>query len=336
MRSITLTLAAGLCTLGAFAAPSAPIPLWTGGAPGEHPGPGDEKDTTKPSDNLVAGKRVARIAGITNPTIQVFSPPKEKNTGAAIVVFPGGGYRILAVDLEGTEICEWLNSIGVTGVLLKYRVPPHQDAARYAAPLQDAQRAVRLVRAHAQEWEVDPARVGVLGFSAGGHLAALSSTNFESQSYPPADATDQLSCRPDFAVLIYPAYLSVKPEGVKPEGDKPDGTKPDGGLSGVASAGAPNDGTNHQTVKILGEKISDELKVSAQTPPSFLVQAEDDPVRVENSLFYYLALKNAKVPAEMHLYASGGHGYGLRPTSLPVTGWPTLAERWLHTIKVLK
>ncbi|HEY3840323.1 MAG TPA: alpha/beta hydrolase [Bryobacteraceae bacterium] len=298
MRSLTLSSALFLCTvLVAFAAPAAPIPLWRGGAPGEQPGPGNEKDTTTEKSNLVAGKRVARIGGITNPTIQVYSPPKGKNTGAAVVVFPGGGYSILALDLEGTEVCEWLNSIGVTGILLKYRVPPHPGAVRYAAPLQDSQRAVRLVRSHASEWGIGPARVGVLGFSAGGHLAAASSTNYETETYPAGDAADKLSPRPDFAVIIYPGYLTVKAEG---------------------------------------DKVSPELKVTAQTPPTFLVQAEDDPVRVENSVFYFMALKNAKVPAEMHLFAAGGHGYGLRHTALPVTGWPALAERWMHTIGVLK
>jgi acetyl esterase/lipase len=293
MRFLMLILTAGLCA----AAPSAPIPLWPSGAPGEQPGPGNEKDTTTEKSGLIAGKRVARIGGITNPTMQIFSPSKEKNTGAAVVVFPGGGYSILALDLEGTEVCEWLQTIGVTGVLLKYRVPPHPGAVRYAAPLQDAQRAVRLVREHAEEWGVDAKRVGVLGFSAGGHLAAASSTNYDVETYPPGDAADKLGARPDFAVIIYPGYLTVKAEG---------------------------------------DKVSPELKVNAQTPPTFLVQAEDDPVRVENSVFYFMALKNAKVPAEMHLFAAGGHGYGLRPTSAPITGWPALAEKWLHTIGVLK
>ena len=299
MRFITLTLTVGLCAAAtALASPSNPIPLWTAGAPGEQPGPGNEQVTPNPNGKLIAGKPIIRVGGITNPTIQVYSPPKGKNTGAAVVVFPGGGYSILAFDLEGTEVCEWLNSIGVTGILLKYRVPPHQGALRYAAPLQDAQRAVRLVRARAEEWGVDPKRVGVLGFSAGGHLAAASSTNYDVETYPAADAADKLSCRPDFAVIIYPGYL--------------------------------------YDVKTGGDKIAPELKVTDKTPPSFLLQAEDDPVHVENSLFYYLALKNAKVPAEMHLYAVGGHGYGLRPTSLPITGWPALVERWMHTIAVLK
>ena len=284
MRSLYLTLVAGLAlSAAAVADPSAPIPLWPHGAPGEQPGPGNEHDMTTAKDNLVGGKRVARIGGITNPTIQVF-PPSGHNTGAAVIVFPGGGYRILAFDLEGTEVCEWLNRIGITGVLLKYRVPPHEGAARYAAPLQDAQQAMRMVRSKAKEWGIDPAKVGVLGFSAGGHLAAALSTNNDAET------------RPDFAVVIYPGYLAVKEDN---------------------------------------DRLPPEIKVTANTPPTFLVQAEDDPVRVENSVTYFMALKNAKVPAEMHLYAKGGHGYGLRPTDLPVTHWPSLAEQWFKTIGVI-
>ncbi len=250
---------------------------------------------TKDSDNLVDGRRLIRLGGISNPTITIYRPPSQRDTGAAVVVFPGGGYRILALDLEGTEVCEWLNSIGVTGVLLKYRVPSQQDQ-RYAAPLQDAQRAVGIVRRRAKELGLDPARIGVLGFSAGSHLAAAVSNNFDKRTYPRVDDADDESCRPDFAVLIYPAYLSVKEEN---------------------------------------DRISTELPVSVRTPPTFLIQTEDDGVRVENTLFYYLALKNAKVPAEAHLYAEGGHGYGLRATDKAVTGWPKLAERWLRGLKVI-
>ncbi len=297
MSYLPLKLAAGLCAVfAAFAATSGPIPLWSNGAPGEQPGPGNEKDITTPESKLVADKRVARIGGITNPTIQVFSP-KGKNTGTAVIVAPGGGYSILAIDLEGTEVCEWLNSIGITGVLLKYRVPPHKGAARYAAPLQDAQRALRVVRSRAQEWGIDPKRVGFLGFSAGGHLSAAASTNFNVETYPASDAADKLSARPDFAVIVYPGLLL--------EGNQ-------------------------------GDKLGSEIKVTPDTPPTILFQAEDDPVHVENSIYYYIALKNAKVPAEMHLYAKGGHGYGLRPTAAPITGWPKLAEQWFHTIGVLK
>jgi acetyl esterase/lipase len=205
-------------------------------------------------------------------------------------VFPGGAYRILAFDLEGTEVCSWLNSIGLNAALLKYRVPEPPGVSRYAAPLQDAQRAVGLVRSHAAAWHIDPKRIGVLGFSAGGHLAALLSNDYQTRSYSLFDDADRASCRPDFVILIYPAYLTQE------------------------------DRTS----------VAPELKLSSQTPPTFLVQTEDDPVHVENSLVYYRALKEAKVPAEMHLFSSGGHGYGLRPSPEAVSGWPALAEAWLR------
>lgn len=270
--------------------------LWPNGAPGEKGDIGVEADTTKPNGDLIAGRRVIRLGNVSVPTLTVYYPDKAKRTGAAVVVFPGGGYNILAMDLEGTEVCEWLNSIGVTGVLVKYRVPGRKGLPKYAAPLQDAQRALSLVRVHAAEWGIDPHRVGVLGFSAGAHLSAALSNNFESRVYPAADQADQANCRPDFAVLVYP-----------------------GGL------------TQRETADRLGPEVTP----SAKTPPTFLVQAQDDPVRVENSLLYFQSLKAAKVPAEMHLYAKGGHGYGLRATELPVTHWPALVEAWMRGLGVL-
>jgi acetyl esterase/lipase len=274
-----------------LAANTSPIKLWPNGAPGEKAEIGPEKDLTTAKDGPVAGRPVIRLGNVADPTLTVYSPPKDKDTGAAILVFPGGGYHILAMDLEGTEVCQWLNSIGVTGILVKYRVPVPGGQPRYAAPLQDAQRAMGLVRSHAEEGHIDPRRIGVMGFSAGGHLAAAISNNFKSRTYPAVDNADNQSCKPDFAVLIYPAYLTRE------------------------------DGTN---------KVAPELSVTAETPPTFLVQTEDDPIHVENSLFYYLALKNAKVPAEMHLFSKGGHGYGLRHTAAPVTEWPALLDKWLH------
>jgi len=240
---------------------------------------------------------VIRLTGVSNPTITVYPPPKERNTGAAVLVFRGGGYNILALDLEGVEVCEWLNSIGVTGVLLKYRVPARAGTPRRGAPLQDAQRAIRLVRAHAKDWGVHQDRIGALGFSAGAHLAAELSNNYDKGAYDPVDEADQLSCRPDFAAIIYPGLI---------------------------------------TEKNTGEKLAPEMTVTANTPPTFLLQAEDDPVRVENSLLYYAALKRAKVPADMHLFAKGGHGYGLRHTELPVTDWPKLAAQWMRSIGAIK
>ena len=298
LRSFPLFL--GLLTLAgpAGAAAAKPIGLWPGRAPSETKELPAEADTTKPTDGLVAGKRLMRIGQVGEPTITVYSPAPEKNTGAAVLVCPGGGYSILALDLEGTEVCEWLNTIGVTGVLLKYRVPRRPGLERHGPPLQDAQRALGLVRQHATEWGIDAARIGVLGFSAGGHLAAVLSNQHATRSYEPIDEADKVSCRPDFAVLIYPAYLTVKEK---------------------ADALAP------------------ELPVSkANTPPTFLAMAEDDPVRVENALFYYVALKNAQVPAELHVYPRGGHGYGLRRTENDVTAWPDRAGDWLKASGWLK
>lgn len=274
----------------------AQIRIWPKGAPGTQPNAPPEGDATTAKDNLIAGKPLMRLGNVSVPTITVFSPPDGKNAGAAVVVFPGGAYRILAIDLEGTEVCDWLNSAGITCVLLKYRVPDSGPYPKSSAALQDAQRALGLVRSHAGEWNIDPHRVGVLGFSAGAHLAAALSTHFDQRLYDAVDVADDLSCRPDFAVIVYPGYLAIAEQHM-----------------------APNL----------------EIHPTDKTPPSFIVQAEDDAVHVENSMVYYLALKNAKVPAEMHLYAQGGHGYGLRRTQMPVTRWPELVEAWLHTIEVL-
>lgn len=294
---VVILLWTGLCGLAAQPAkPPEPIRLWPGAAPGETNQLGEEKDLTKPTDHRVAGRPVIRLGNVSQPTITVYPAPADKATGAAVIVCPGGGYHILAMDLEGTEVVEWLNSIGVTGVLLKYRVPARPGRPRYEAPLQDAQRAVSLVRHRAEQWGIDPHRIGLLGFSAGAHLSAVASCRFDQRAYQPVDAADQVSCRPDFAVLIYPAYLTVAAEG---------------------------------------DKLAPELTVSSNTPPTFLVQTQDDPIRVECSLFYYLALKKAGVPVEMHLYPSGGHGYGLRPSSYTVSTWPQRAEQWLRALGVL-
>ncbi|MDQ2774441.1 MAG: alpha/beta hydrolase [Acidobacteriota bacterium] len=268
------------------------IHLWPNGAPGSVGASGLEK--TSPG-GPVGGAPIIKLANVSDPTLTVYRVSTAAASHAAVLVFPGGGYSILAYDLEGTEVCEWLNRQGITAVLVKYRVPQPKGVPPYRAPLQDAQRALGIVRQHAKEWNIDPHRIGVLGFSAGGHLAAALSTNFETRTYPAMDASDSISCRPDFAVLIYPAYLT-KPEG--------------------------------------SDKLAPELTVSPRTPPTFLVQAEDDPVHVQNSLFYYLALTNNHVPSEMHLFSSGGHGYGLRQTGAPVNRWPQDLSIWLTHLPV--
>ena len=265
--------------------------VWPGTAPGEKGGLGPERDTTTAKDNLIAGRPVIRLGNVSDPTITVYRPDADKDTGAAVVVCPGGGYYILAMDLEGTEVCQWLNSVGVTGVLLKYRVPQREGHPGYAAPLQDVQRAVGLVRQNAKEWGIDPARVGVLGFSAGGHLCAALAAN-SARTYPRVDGADDLSCRPDFQVLVYP-----------------------GGL------------VKDNTGYVLGPEVA----VTAGTPPTFLAMALDDPVKVENVISYATALKEAKVPMELHVYPTGGHGYGLRPTKDYVTTWPQRAADWMQS-----
>ncbi len=248
--------------------------------------------------------------------------PSTKNTGAAVIVFPGGGYQILAIDLEGTEVCDWLTTKGITCVLLKYRVPgelgypkpaPYPKSGPYPESpmaLEDAQRTMGLVRLHAAEWHLDPHKIGVLGFSAGGHLVAALSTHFVKRLYPAVDAADKESCHPDFAVAIYPGHLSLSAT----EWDAKQGTN-----KFVIHYSATAD-------KHLG--LNPDTPVTHQTPPMFLLQAEDDNVdKVDDSLAYYIALKNAGVPVEMHLYAHGGHALGLRRTKSPITGWPNW---WRH------
>jgi acetyl esterase/lipase len=250
--------------------------------------------------------------------------PKGKNTGVAIVVFPGGGYQGLAIDLEGTEVCDWLTPKGITCVLLKYRVTdvgPYPKSGPYPESpmaLEDTQRTVGLVRLHAAEWHIDPHKIGVLGFSAGGHLVAAMSTHFDKRLYPSVDAADKESCRPDFAVAIYPGHLSLSAA----EWDAKQSTK--------------KLGLSHPPTADKNLALNPDLHVTSQTPPTFLLQAENDHVdNVNDSLAYYIALKNAGVPVEMHLYAQGGHAFGLRRTKSAITGWPQLMETWLGTIGMI-
>jgi len=277
------------------------VPIWPD-TPPDARAPQKPESATVVGSERVAGKPWIAVENVAQPTMTVYLPA-AKNTGAAVVVFPGGGYEILAIDLEGSEICDWLASEGITCVLLKYRVPAPRSVPNWGAypqspiALEDAQRTLGLVRLHAAEWHVDPHKIGVMGFSAGGHLVAAISTHYEQRLYPSIDAADQQSCRPDFAVALYPGHLWIDEQHFE---------------------------------------LNPNVPVSAQTPPTFLLQNEDDHVdNVNDSLVYYIALKTAGVPVEMHLYAQGGHGFGLRRTKLPVTDWPQLVDTWLHTIGVI-
>jgi acetyl esterase/lipase len=280
------------------------LPIWPGAAPDSQP---IQKPETAETGGSIAGRPATAVRNVSRPTMTVYSP-KGKNTGAAVIVFPGGGYQILAIDLEGTEVCDWLTANGITCVLLKYRVPhsgPNWSQrcgcytdTKSSMALVDAQRTIGLLRSHAAQWNIDPHKIGVLGFSAGGHLVAAVSTHFEKRLYAPVDAADQVSSRPDFAVAVYPGHIWTE------DHDK------------------------------LG--LNPELHFTKQTPPTFLLQAENDDVDpINHSLVYYIALKNAGVPVEMHLYAEGKHAFGLRPTKLPITRWPELVQTWLRTIGMI-
>jgi acetyl esterase/lipase len=271
------------------------IPIWPAAAPDALPDAGPEVTT---SGTAADGKLWLSITQVSQPTITVYSP-KGKNSGIAMLVCPGGGFKVLAMDLEGTEICQWLNSIGVTAVLLKYRVPTPKIGPYGESKLafEDAQRAMGLVRSHATDWHIDPHKIGVIGFSAGGYLVAALSNRFDTRTYPAVDAADGVSCRPDFAIACYPGHLWDFDNDLN---------------------------------------LNPNIVPTSKTPPTFLVQNEDDKVDgVEQALVYYVGLKKAGVPVEMHLYAQGGHGFGLRPSKLPVSGWPKLVEKWLGTIGII-
>ncbi len=318
MKAILCALAAGLGL--AAPAPSwakawqppaglVQIPLWPGAAPDAVPAPGPESSVSVSSAEFVAGKPWTWVTDVSSPTLTVF-PAQSRNTGAAVVVFPGGGFMGLAMDLEGTEVCRWLTPLGVTCALLKYRVPRSEDywdealrrrrEPKAPTAFEDAQRAISLLRFRAARWGVAPDKIGVIGFSAGGYLAAKTAADFSPRAYPAQDAADQESCRPDFSMLVYPGHL----------------WRPRGGQGALT--------------------LNPALRVTRRTPPTFIVQAEDDRVDgVSQALAYYVALKDAGVPVEMHLYARGGHAFGLRRTARPITRWPRLARTWLQTIGMI-
>ena len=245
--------------------------------------------------NRVAGETVLRITNVSEPSITIYEASEQVASGSAIIVCPGGGYNILAYDLEGDEVCLWLNDLGITAVLLKYRVPRREGKEKHEAPLQDLQRAISYVRANAEELNIDPRRIGVLGFSAGAHLAVMASNSFNHRTYQAIDEIDRVSCRPNFCLLVYPAYLDNESLQLAPE-----------------------------------------IKVASGTPPTMLIQTQDDKSYINSSLVYYNALREAGVRVWMHLYNKGGHGYGLRDTGAVVNSWPDRAEDWFNEIGVIK
>ncbi|HEY3790122.1 MAG TPA: alpha/beta hydrolase, partial [Urbifossiella sp.] len=284
IRPFALGLALVL-PISLHAAEPAEIKLWPGKAPGETKDFGPEV-VTPPKD----ANDVKRVTNVGEPTIAVFKLAKAKANGCAVIVAPGGGYSILAIEHEGTQTCEWLNSLGVTAILLKYRVPKRaMQMPDNLAAIQDAQRAISFTRANAKEWGIDPNRVGMLGFSAGGNLTAWAALA-EKRMYEPVDDTDKISAKPNFAMLIYPAYLVDKEGNLKPE-----------------------------------------YKTTKESPPMFFAHANDDPVTPLSSAMLYASLKKSGVPAELHIFASGGHGFGMKKSANPVSAWPQRAADWLKS-----
>lgn len=288
--STLVTLVVSLSTLAAE--PTVEL-LWPGGAPGaKGDAPGDK------------------------PTLTVYLPAKDKATGAAVVICPGGGYGHLAMDHEGHQIAQWLNSFGVAGFILQYRHRNSGAGYGHPAPLQDAQRAIRTVRRRAGEWGIRPDRIGILGFSAGGHLASSAATHFDDKVYDPRDEIDEAGARPDFAVLIYPVISMAEPYTHRGSVQNLLGRNPDPELM---------------------DEMSNERQVTAQTPPTFLLATwEDTAVPAENSIHFYLALRQAKVPAEMHVFAKGRHGFGLGATIPGTSTWPDLCAQWVEGLGLLK
>lgn len=285
---LVLLAAIGAAPL-ALAEPADPIPLWPDGAPGE-------ADLELPEESItLKGKyQIEILANVKNPTLTWY--PADDPNGAAVVVCPGGGYNILAYSHEGREVCEWLNSLGVSAALLKYRVPRREGRPKHEAPLEDAQRAISMIRTHAEEWQVDPERIGVLGFSAGGHLASMALTSDGSRTYPPDPEFDSVGCVPNFAILVYPAYQLDE--------DNPD-------------------------------QLSPEVRVTEETPPAFLVVAHDDRKWAEGSARFYIEMSRKNRPAELHIFAKGGHGFGFEKTPEEVRRWPDLAGKWMSATGLL-
>ncbi len=279
------------------------IKLWPGKVPDEVGGIGDEKVVLSPKldrKQVEVTESTRMVTNVTTPTITVYRPAKANDTGAAVVICPGGGYWNLYWELEGEEIAAWLNSIGVTGIVLKYRVPRRPDEPKgepARRPLQDSQRAISVVRSHAKEWGIAPDRIGIVGFSAGGHLAMATATGFEKRVYESLDAVDKISCRPDFAIAVYSGYLKAK--------DK--------------------------------DELAPGLGVPKDTPPVFLVHGADDIISdPDHSLVMYRALKRAKVSVELHIYSDSTHDFGVRKVGRPCDAWPQTCAAWLKYHGLLK
>ncbi len=303
--SVSLLICLSVPCLGAAADQPLVVKIWPDKVPGDVGIPGEEKFRELIVDGKpyeVGGKPTKWITNVTKPTLTVYRPAKNKDTGAAMLICPGGGYHNLGWDVEGEEVAAWLNSIGVTGIILKYRCPRRVGDVKGEpplGPLMDAQRAVSLVRSKAKQWGIDPQQIGMVGFSAGGHLVGAAATNFEKRTYEPIDDIDQISCRPDFAIMLYSGYFQVK--------DK-----------------------EH-------EKLSPTIRVADRTPPLFLVHATDDPISdVEHSVTMYVAMKRAGIPTELHVYASGGHGFGVRKVDHPCVTWTERCTDWLRHQGFLK
>ena len=272
------------------AEPTLTLNVWPALPPGDKPNLGEEKGE---ANNLLKGV-------VTTPTLAVYRPAKEKDTGAAVLIAPGGGFFQLSMGHEGADVATCLNTIGVTGIVLKYRIPAREGMARSLPASQDAQRAMSLIRANAAAWGLDPQRLGILGFSAGGQVAANLITGFETRMYPAIDAIDQQPTRPDFSIIIYPGGILQRGSGTE----------------------AP--------------ALNPEIRVTKETPPTFLAISHDDRGGSEQAVYLYLALKKAAVPAELHVWGDGGHGYGIRPGTTPHTTWPARAADWMAVRGLLK
>ena len=288
-----------LASCTALAADPLVVDVWPGKAP-QDVGI-DREESTRMYESPILDGPTKLITNVTKPTLTIYRPNGEvKNTGTAVLICPGGGYHDLFWELEGEEVAAWLNSLGMTGIILKYRCPRRPGDIKGEpplGPLLDAQRAVSLVRSRAAEWGIDPQRIGMVGFSAGGHLAVATATSFEKRLYEPIDAVDKVSCRPDFAVLCYSGYLKAK--------DK--------------------------------DEISPAIHIPADTPPIFLAHSSDDKISdAEHSLFMYLALKRAGIPAELHIYATGDHDFGVRENEKLPSSWTELCVKWLRSQDLLK